>query len=93
MPKTKDLTKILRPDSKLLPEEHACHKRLGLCGYCGEKHGEKCPTKPLKEAYLDNPSTLSKPSNLSNSSKPKGQVAQVVEDSESDSRDVADSDF
>ena len=97
--KAKDLTNILGPDGKLLPEEKARRERLGLCTYCGEDHrGEKCPTKPSgpPPKQGSSSSTPSKTtSSSSNGSKPKGRVAQVAESvvADSDSGDVADADF
>ena len=93
----KDFSEILRPDGKLLPEEQAHHKTLGLCSYCGEDHGgEKCPIKPSKEVFSsDKPSTLSNPlSNSPSSPKPKGHVVQVADPvvEDSDSRDTVDLD-
>jgi hypothetical protein len=98
---TKDLSKILGPDGKLLPEEKAHHEKLGLCTYCAEKHTtENCPSKPassmLKESSANKSASPSKStSNLSSSSKPKGQVVQVIDPvaEESDTRDTADEDF
>ena len=98
---TKDLSKILGPDGKLLLEERARREKLGLCTYCGENHGtDKCPTKPAgstsKESSSSKSTTSSKStSNSSNGSKPKGRVVQVVDPaaSDSDSGDAAGSDF
>ena len=76
--KAKDLTKILGPDSKLLPEEKAHHEKLGLCFYCAEKHStdqclKRTPGKPFQPSAST--STLSKStSNTSSSSKPKGHI-------------------
>jgi hypothetical protein len=93
----KDLTKILGADGKLLPEEKARHKKLGLCTYCAEKHvTDNCLSRPasskLKEGSSDKSATSAK---TISSSKPKGQVAQVVDpdDSTSDIGDAAESDF
>ena len=101
---TKDLTKILGSDGKLLPAERARREQLGLCTYCGGDH-KVCPIKPSKpKPSEDNSSSNSKPStsstkstnNTSNGSKPKGRVAQVVisiaEESEP-SEDSANTDF
>jgi hypothetical protein len=98
---TKDLSKILGPDGKLLPEEKAHCEKLGLCTYCAEKHAmENCPSKPAssmpKESSANKSASPSKStSSLSNSSKPKGQVAQVVDPitEESDTGDTTDEDF
>jgi len=76
---------------------------LGLCTYCGESHGTVCPIKPAKPKPLDDKSSLNSNSssskltnNTSNSSKPKGCVAQVIDSvaEESDlSEDAANMDF
>ena len=84
MPKSKDLTSILGMDGKLLPEEKACRKRLGLCSYCGGNHEQcdcKLPGSSSKESTSSNKSsTLSKStSNTASGSTPKGHVAQVVD--------------
>jgi hypothetical protein len=82
---TKDLTKILGPDGKLLPAERARCESLGLCTYCGEKHSPVCPTKPTKpkpteDSSNQNSASSSKSNNsTSNNSKGKGCVAQVVD--------------
>jgi hypothetical protein len=82
---TKDLTKILGPDGKLLPAKRTRRESLGLCTYCGEKHGPVCPTKPTKSKTTDdssnqNSASSSKSNNgSSNNSKGKGRVAQVVD--------------
>jgi len=100
--KTKDLSKILGPDGKLLPEEKARREKLGLCTYCAEKHAtDICPSKPASSTpkegtSSDKPSTPSKStSNSSNGSKPKGRVVQVTNPIASDSNtgDDADPDF
>ena len=58
-PKSQDLSKILGPDGKLLPEEKEHHKRLGLCIICSSKAHmlDKCPShkEPAqgRAAYLD----------------------------------------
>jgi hypothetical protein len=98
---TKDLSKILGPDGKLLPEEKARREKLGLCTYCAEKHAtENCPSKPAsstpKESSANKSASPSKStSNSSSSSKPKGRVAQVIDPvaEESDTGDTADEDF
>jgi len=102
---TKDLTKILSPDSKLLPAECACHEKLGLCTYCSESHGAVHLTKPTKPKPSDdksssnsnsNSSSTKSTNNTSNGSKPKGCVAQVVDSvvEESDLlEDSANTDF
>jgi hypothetical protein len=91
---TKDLSSILGPNSKLLPEEKARHEKLGLCTYCGKDHStDQCPTKPAGSS--DKLATPSKStSSSSNGSKPKGRVAQVVDPvADSDTGDAADMDF
>jgi len=101
---TKDLTKILGPDGKLLPAERAHREKLGLCTYCGESHGTVCLIKPAKPKPSDDKSSSNSNSssstkstnNTSNGSKPKGRVAQVVDSvaEESDlSEDAANMDF
>ena len=44
--KKPDLSKVLRPDGKLLPEEKDRHKCLGLCIICAAKDhmSDKCPS-------------------------------------------------
>ena len=97
-PKPKDLTSILGSDGKLLPEEKACCKQLGLCSYCGGNH-EQCNLKPSGSSSntnnssntSSNTSTPSKTtSNTASSSKPKGCITQIV-DSAADTSDTGDS--
>ena len=79
----KDLSKILSPDGKLLPEEKAHCERLGLCSYCGKDHPAPCNLRPKPKEALSSDKSSSSSSNKSNSnssgSKPKGRVAQVVD--------------
>ena len=79
----KDLSKILGPDGKLLPEEKARCERLGLCSYCGKDHPPPCNLRPKsKEASSSDKlssSSSNKSSSNSSGSKPKGRVAQVVD--------------
>ncbi len=44
-PNKPDLSKVLGPDGKLLPEEKECHKKNDLCMVCGNKghYSDKCP--------------------------------------------------
>ena len=50
--KKPNLTNVLRPDSKLLPEEKECHKKNNLCLICTSKdhYSDKCPSckAPIK---------------------------------------------
>ena len=79
----KDLSKILGPDGKLLPEEKARRERLGLCSYCSKDHPAPCNLRPKpKEASSSDESSSSSSNKLnsnSSGSKPKGRVAQVVD--------------
>ena len=45
--KKPDLSKILGPDGKLLPEEKECRKRNNLCIICGSKDhmADRCPSR------------------------------------------------
>jgi hypothetical protein len=94
--KSKDLSNILGPDGKLLPEERARRERLGLCFYCAEKHAtDQCPKKASKPKDNKTPSGASsspaKPAaNASSSSKPKGRTAQAAVADESKTEDSAD---
>jgi hypothetical protein len=102
-PKTKDISNIIGPDGKLLPEEKARREKLGLCTYCGEKHStEECPKRPAKSSEQEStpkPSTSSpkkQTSGNASGSKPKGRVAQIVEvaeESEQDDDSAENSDF
>lgn len=97
--KSKDLSKVLGPDGKLLPEEKARREKLGLCFYCAEKHAtDQCPKKAAKkDTTTSQPSTTPKTTtSTTSSSKPKGRIAQVVTPvaEESESEEPADtSDF
>jgi hypothetical protein len=81
--KGKDLSNILSPDGKLLPEEKARREKLGLCSYCAEKHvTDTCPRKPTNSQSSQN----DKPTSSSTSMpKPKGRVAQVASPSANES--------
>jgi hypothetical protein len=81
--KGKDLSNILGPDRKLLPEEKARCKTLGLCSYCAEKHAtDTCLCKPANSQSSQN----DKPTSSSTSMpKPKGRVAQVASPSTDES--------
>src|SRR5258708_8440340 len=85
--KTKDLSNILGPDGKLMPEEKAHHEKQGLCLYCGEKHATNdCPKKSTSSKMNEistNAKSLSSSSSkstssTSSSSKPKGHTVQVI---------------
>ena len=68
----KDLSVVLRPDSKLLPEEKEHRKKLGLCLHHGVK--DDCP--PLGSDKSNTPKT-DKPASTSHMPKPKGHAAQA----------------
>ena len=93
--KVKDLSNILSPDGKLLPEEKACHKKNGLCMYCAEKHmTNKCPLKPTGSLLKDKDTVKSNKNNSTSPSKTKAHIAQVVSssaDSNSSSNNLEDS--
>jgi len=81
----KDLSAVLRPDGKLLPEEKECWKKFGLCLHHGVK--DDCP--PPSSDKSNTPKT-NKLASTSHMPKPKGQVAQAENTSnKSDSKPVA----
>jgi len=91
----KDLSKVLGPDGKLLPEEKARRERLGLCSYCGEDHDlDRCPIKPAGPTSKEDPSSSrpTTPSKPTGSSSGSPQAAQVV-DPIAEESDAADSDL
>jgi len=49
-PKKTDLSSILGPDGKLLPEEKECRCKIDLCMICGSKNhfADKCPSNKDK---------------------------------------------
>jgi len=73
----KDLSAVLRPDGKLLPEEKEQRKKLGLC-LC---HGVKDDCPPPGSDKTSTPKTA-KPTSTPNMPKPKGRAAQAKNASE-----------
>jgi len=82
----KDLSTILGPDGKLLPEEKEQHKKFGLCLHHGIK--DDCPPPGLDKSST--PKT-NKPASTFNTPKPKGCAAQT-EAEKSDSKQAASAD-
>jgi len=84
----KDLSAVLGPDGKLLPEEKECQKKFGLCLHHGVK--DDCP--PPSSDKSSTPKT-DKPASTSHMPKPKGQAAQAKNTSDkSDSEPAASAD-
>jgi len=68
----KDLSAILGPDGKLLPEEKEHWKKFGLC-LCHRVKDDCSPPSSDKSNTLK----TNKPASTSHMPKPKGQVAQA----------------
>jgi len=84
----KDLSAVLGPDGKLLPEEKEHWKKFGLC----LRHGVKddCPPPGSDKSST---SKTDKPASTSHMPKPKGQAAQAENTSDkSDSKPAASAD-
>jgi len=84
----KDLSAVLGPDGKLLPEEKERRKKLGLC----LRHGVKddCPPPGSDKSNTPKPN---KSASTSNMPKPKGRTAQAEDASDkSDSEPAASAD-
>jgi len=82
----KDLSTVLRPDGKLLPEEKERRKKIGLC----LRHGIKDDCPPPGFDKSNTPKT-NKPASTFNTPKPKGRAAQA-EAKKSDSEQAASTD-
>jgi len=82
----KDLSAILGPDGKLLPEEKERRKKFGLC----LRHGIKddCPPPGFDKSSTPK---INKPASTFNTPKPKGRAAQA-EAKKSDSEQAASAD-
>jgi len=84
----KDLSAVLGPDGKLLPEEKEHRKKLGLCLQHSVK--DNCP--PPGSDKSNTPKT-NKSASTSNTPKPKGHTAQAEDASnKSDSKLAASTD-
>jgi len=82
----KDLSAVLRPDGKLLPEEKEWCKKFGLC----LRHGIKDDCPPPGFDKSNTPKT-DKPASTFNTPKPKGHAVQA-EAKKSDSEQAASAD-